>query len=108
MNIKLSYLYRDAGNFKEYGEVIFSNPNNLSISLVSDKFRSTLLYGLYFIAHEVNIPDLRPLDWNDELDHLWHELGDVSLTADASNEKMNRSIDEFLVDLLNSQPTRRF
>lgn len=33
MNIQLSYLYRDGGNYKFWGSVVFDNPNKVSADL---------------------------------------------------------------------------
>ena len=44
-NIKFSYLYRDAGNYKNYGEVIFANPDEMPIEEVEILIKSKLIYG---------------------------------------------------------------
>jgi hypothetical protein len=34
MNIKFTYLYRDAANYKQYNELVFANPNELPIQKI--------------------------------------------------------------------------
>jgi len=35
MNLKFAYLYRDGANYKNFNEVIFSNPNKIMIGMSS-------------------------------------------------------------------------
>jgi len=41
-NIKFNYLYRDAGNYKHYGSVIFASPNDLSLLEIEIIIRAKL------------------------------------------------------------------
>ena len=45
MNLRMDYLYRDAGNYKNWGEVVFANPasapNNRNVLI--RKIRHTVL-----------------------------------------------------------------
>jgi hypothetical protein len=43
MNIRFEYLYRDAGNFKKWGEVIFSNKNNRDANDLEKQAKSVLI-----------------------------------------------------------------
>lgn len=98
MNIRFSYLYRDAGNFKNFGEAIFSNPNETSLEDLSARVKLALLDEMYFDAYAVGLPELFFEDYDDELDHDWHEfelLGD----SNASLETLIISIDEFILRL---------
>ncbi|MBI3283544.1 MAG: hypothetical protein HYZ65_01650 [Burkholderiales bacterium] len=58
MNIRFSYLYCDAGNFKNFGEVVFANPNNLPLEELSAKVKQALLDGMFFDAYAVGVPEL--------------------------------------------------
>lgn len=50
MNVKLSYLYRDYCNYKNFNEVIFTNPENLSIEQIKNSLTEKLMDGEWFYA----------------------------------------------------------
>jgi len=78
-NIKFNYLYRDASNYKNFGSIIFHNPNNLSIDDVENIIRSQLIDGEYFYARKLNIPELFFEIPNSD-DHEFHEFENVEMT----------------------------
>ena len=43
MNIEFEYLYRDCGNFKNYGRAVFANKGNLSAKDIHEKILSVLV-----------------------------------------------------------------
>ena len=43
MNIRMDYLYRDAGNYKNWGEVVFSNPSHLPLNHIEKMATEALL-----------------------------------------------------------------
>ncbi|MBK0404875.1 hypothetical protein I5M27_17925 [Adhaeribacter sp. BT258] len=97
LNIQLSYLYRDAGNYKQFGNIIFSNPENIPLEVISAKIRAALIDGEYFVASKWQIPALQSFHFDEELDHNWHEFEDIESTKEeVTNE---RSISEFLNQL---------
>lgn len=51
-DIKFNYLYRDASNYKQFGNVIMSNLNNMCIDLINDIIRRNLIDGEFFNASE--------------------------------------------------------
>ncbi|MGZ8190001.1 MAG: hypothetical protein ACXWTS_02080 [Methylococcaceae bacterium] len=69
MNVRFEYLYRDAGNFKNWGEIIFANPNNIEIDFITKKAEDALIERLYFVASKADIPDLHFEQYNRQLDH---------------------------------------
>ncbi|HEV2561074.1 MAG TPA: hypothetical protein VGT78_02935 [Rhizomicrobium sp.] len=73
---KVVYLYRDAGNYKFWGE--FYVAGELSI----EELRPHLFHGEYFVPEKVGIPALVPESRNDD-DHMLHELESIEI-ADAS------------------------
>jgi len=92
-HLEISYLYRDAANYKQYASVIASNPKNLS----PEQVRSALLQ--YFTADQVwpDILHFRPeaLGWptvyfddhDEDGDDLGlHELEKVEPTETATTE----------------------
>ena len=42
INLKFHYLYRDAGNYKQFGSVVLSNPTNLSPETASNFIKSII------------------------------------------------------------------
>ncbi|MBK9358458.1 MAG: hypothetical protein IPN08_13880 [Bacteroidales bacterium] len=96
-NIQLSYLYRDAGNYKLFGQVIFRNPENLSLEEIYRKINVCLIDGEFFDAKKWGIPVLQFENYNKELDHFWREIEKIDATTAEITD--NRSIAEFLREL---------
>jgi hypothetical protein len=97
MNIKFKYLYRDGANYKRYGEVVFANPSEVFLADVFTVLQSNLIDKQWFVASHWGLPDMhfREYDWNESIDHDWHEFEDVEETTDSATEK--KSISEFLL-----------
>lgn len=100
-NVKFHYLYRDGSNYKKWGDVVFSNLDDLSIKSILKSLLESFSEDGLFIAHQVRIPEVflgdeYPLN---EDDHCFHEFTDVELTLDATNDKCNRSIGEFVAEV---------
>ena len=74
------YLYRDAGNFKAFGQVVLKGmllPGELSI------LRASLPGDGFFIAEQLGVPPLYEalFRWSSgptEADHCWHEFVEIS------------------------------
>lgn len=97
MNVRFVYLYRDAGNFKNWGEVVFANPRNIHADRVAAMAEKVLrIDGFYFVASEVNVPDLRFPERNGNLDHDWHEVHAFQATNDAPNDSQGRDVEAFI------------
>ena len=90
-NIKFNYLYRDAGNYKNDGSVIFANPDNIDLSELETLIRTKLDCGLWFYHHQWQLPDLHFGTWDNELDHTWHEFESVEQTGEAPNPEASLS-----------------
>lgn len=73
-NVKFEYLYRDAGNYKNWGEVVFFNRKNMAIEDINKQITNNLMDNLYFVAAELNINDLHSPSYDPELDHDFHEF----------------------------------
>ena len=84
-NIKFSYLYRDAGNYKNYGEVIFASLDELPIEEVGRLIRSKLIDEQWFYTKEWKLPNLHFDKWDEDLDHGFHEFGSLSYTDQEIN-----------------------
>jgi hypothetical protein len=93
-NIRFSYMYRDAGNYKERGFVIFSNPSDYSIDKLEKSIRNVLIDQLFFIPSECRIPLVHTFFFDPDLDHEWYELEEIELTPEPVTDK--RSIDTFI------------
>lgn len=96
-NIQLFYLYRDAGNYKLFGQVIFRNPENLTIEEILQKIQAKLIDGEFFDAKKWGLPVLQFENFNEELDHPWHEFEKIETATSEITD--NRSISEFLCEL---------
>lgn len=96
MNIKFSYLYRDAANYKNYNEVVFDNAENLPIQSIETVIKENLIEGQWFIAREWNLPDMhfKNYPWDSEIDHDWHEFDSLEETTNSATG--NISMESFL------------
>jgi hypothetical protein len=96
MNVRFEYLYRDAGNFKNWGEVVFSNPRDIPVGLVSAIASEFLIDRTFFVAVKAKVPDLHFAEFNENLDHGWHETHAFRSTDELPNDSRNRNIEEFI------------
>ena len=99
MNVRFEYLYRDAGNFKNWGEIVFSNPKNIDIELIKSMAEKVLIDKNYFVASKANIPDIHFKEYNEQLDHDWHELHTFQSTEELPNDPQQRTIEELIESL---------
>ncbi len=99
MNIRFKYLYRDAGNFKNWGEVVFSNPHDVPADVITSMADRVLIDRTYFVAAKADIPDLHFAEYNKDLDHDWHEVNAFQPTDDPPNDVKDRKIEEFVESL---------
>ena len=70
------YLYRDANNFKAFGQLLLSG--EVSEQYINE-LKSYLDYGEYFVAEQINIPTLYSHLWEYSngptlADHAFHEF----------------------------------
>lgn len=98
MNIKLSYMYRCYGNYKNHGNVILSNPEGLTIDDIKAQLDKKLLDGQWFYASRWHLPGLHFKDYDDELDHPFHALKDVEYTDEAVTRE--ETIKEFIREII--------
>lgn len=96
MNIRFEYLYRDAGNFKNWGEVVFSNPHAVPADVVASMAEKVLIDRTFFVATKAGVPDLHFVEYSEELDHGWHEVHAFLPTDKPSNDARARNIEEFV------------
>ena len=89
-NLKFFYLYRDEGNYKDFGELIFSNPSGSSPEAASERLRAQLIDGEYFYPKEWGVPLICGEAWLEN----WYEFVDFSVTEEAATDK--RTIVDFI------------
>lgn len=94
-NIQFDYLYRDAGNYKLFNSVIFSNNHNLSIEQIVKFIKISFIDNGWFDPLACGIPKLKFIEFDEELDSEWHELSKISFTDQAAN--MDVDISNFLI-----------
>ena len=100
-SIRFNYLYRDGSNYKSWGEMIFSNPENLSTTNITKKLLHAFLSDKQFIASQVSIPEkFLFTDGNHtNSDHCYHEFDCIEVCEEEPTDKLNRSIADFLQDV---------
>jgi len=96
-NIKLSYLYRDGGNYKNYSSLIFSNPSDIDLSELVSLIQSKLIDSTWFYVNEWKIPDLNFGNWDNRFDPSWHEFESVEYTNEQPNTPLN--LDELIMEI---------
>lgn len=104
-NIRFRYLYRDASNYKQHGQAIFTNTGHLSLLEIETRIRASLKDGEFFIARQVHLAEFF-FDVLDEDDHPWHEFAFVEATTEPAFDPENqqergggRDITEFLLEM---------
>jgi len=100
-NIRFTYLYRDGSNYKNWAEVIFSNPTRLSITEISGRLSFAFLEDGHFIADQIHLPEVfltqefgLAVD-----DHCYHEFDSIEKTTVAPSDPLGRSIKRFLSEV---------
>lgn len=94
-NIKFSYLYRDIGNYKVFGEIIFSNRHSETLDKIERSIRENLIEGEFFIPEKWNITRLSLGGFLPDLDHDYHEFDSLETTDENITE--NIDISTFLI-----------
>jgi hypothetical protein len=84
-NIKFSYLYRDGGNYKRFGYVIFRYSVGVNLYELNKLVRSKLVDETWFYADRWKLPDLRFNSWDNEMDHNFHEFESIEHTHEPPN-----------------------
>src|ERR1700693_4901555 len=100
-NIKFSYLYRDAGNYKKWAYVIFSNPDCLTLEVITKTLQGSFLADGLFIAHQVRLPQafFSSERGVTEDDHCYHEFDAVEVSSEIPNDRHSRSIAKFITEV---------
>lgn len=96
MNTRFQYFYRDGSNYKQWGAVVFRGESDPAMR---DRLFAALDKDGYFIAHQVGLPELFFIGSMDADDHCFHELAEVSTTAEPPDDPLGRTIDDFATEL---------
>lgn len=100
MNLRFEYLYRDAANYKAWCALVVSNPGDAHSAATAEQAASKVLIdGAWFVAAAADLPDLRGDEWDDELDHDWHELHGFAETDVPPDDPRGRDIRGLLESL---------
>lgn len=89
-------MYRDGANYKNYNELVFENPDNLSVDDIDKQIRKHLIDNTWFVADNWHIPNMffEDYTWNNEIDHTYHEYCQVIPSDESKNQP--KTILEFL------------
>jgi len=105
-NIQFDYLFRDEDNYKEFGSVVFSNPQKLTIDFVETQIKKHLIEGAWFNPDQWHIPRFSfhqiSLFGINEL--VWYEFDNISYTK---TPPTHQSIDLF-IDIIQKVVPKNF
>ena len=73
MNTSITYLYRDASNYKFFDTMIIRGLLSLN------DIEKYLFEKEFFIPSEIGLKDLQPENLNQD-DHIWHEILEIAHT----------------------------
>jgi len=111
-NIKFNYLYRDGANYKSWGDVVFSNPDELTLNEIESRLTDAFLPDKLFISHQISISE-KFLFTNgkfSKFDHCYHEFDSVEVCKENPTDDLKRSITDFLktVELISQDGWKAF
>lgn len=99
MNTRISYLYRDASNYKQYNEAVVSG------TFTKEQIETIigcLDMSEYFIPKQVGFPEKR-FDEIDEDDHCWFELSRYGFEMTEAEPNIEMSPDEVVAKFLKAK-----
>lgn len=80
-NVCVEYMYRDASNYKNWGEAILKSSRDGSIDQLERRVREALHDCEFFEAENAGIPSLYFDNWILSQDHTWHTFMGLSTTT---------------------------
>ena len=100
-NIEVVYLYRDGGNNKKSGSVVFSNPSAIAPESVEGALQRAFLQDGLFVASQIRVPEVFLFAGGEFSfdEHCYHELDGVWPTSKSTDDLLRRSISEFLLEV---------
>jgi len=104
LNAVFRYMYRDGGNNKENGYVVFKLTTDSDLEAITEKLKKHLDEDDYFIAEQVRIPSIAFYATGKykltDLDHCWHEFDGTGLVPSEPDDPLNRSFEEFIEEFI--------
>ncbi len=100
-NIQFDYLYRDGSNYKNYSFVIFENPDQIDLKPLDILIKSKLIGGQFFFVTDWQLLDLHFDNWDEQLDHNWHEFESMEFTDKPSNTLLKLAVFVSLIENTN-------
>ncbi len=97
-NLKFSYMYRDGSNHKDFGGIVFPNPQKLAFDTVTKALRKAFMVDGLFVADQVRVPEVflfHKWDLNSD-DHCYHEFLVVKETRETPSDLYGRTFAEFV------------
>lgn len=91
--IEFSYLYRDSGNYKNYGSVYMHNSKRKPLETLEKEMHSYLIDQDFFYAKDIGVPHLFFEDSTPD-DVTWHEF--IELLEASPEEKPDLDIENVL------------
>ncbi len=79
-NILFEYMYRDASNWKQHWEAVFTNTGEIPLAEIEAQIRTALHDGEWFLAEKVDLESQFIGGHDTDDDHPWHEFERVSET----------------------------
>lgn len=98
-NTRISYLYRDAGNYKQHNEVIV--PGTFTPEQI-EAIIGCLDAGEYFIPFQIGFPEERCGSITED-DHCWFELCEVGFEATDAEANIDMTPDEVVAKFLKAK-----
>ncbi|MEM9337485.1 MAG: hypothetical protein AAGA66_02070 [Bacteroidota bacterium] len=97
-NLKFEYLYRDSGNYKQFGCLVLRNPTDIKPETATKQIKRLLIDGEFFYPDKVQVPRLESYEFDPEMDHDWYEFEKFSLTDEKPTISITAQnfIDSFL------------
>jgi hypothetical protein len=101
-NLEFTYLYRDGGNHKKWGRVVFSNPDRLNGNSIDERLRLAFLQDGLFVASQIRVPEIFLYAGGEFSfdDHCYHEFDGARPTHESADDVHRRSITEFLAEVI--------
>lgn len=96
MNTRIEYSYRDGANYKQFGQIVITGQTSQQQVSV---LRNACMHEdghAYFVPESVGMARLATGPWDEEIDHPFHILEDVTLVSDEATD--TRSIYDLIAD----------
>lgn len=95
LGIKLHYLHRDEGNYKEFGSEIFTNKNQSILSDIENRFKPKLIDSTFFYPNDFGVKKfhVNPIETAND----WYEFEKFEeIPLSDSNTESMRDVEELL------------